>query len=96
MRSVVVAVLGLAIGVAAVFLTLPAGLLWATRNADRQVIAVRKSADLPAAVRLVGPPGILSVDPKHPSDQPSFQAVASYSRYRRYGSGFFVASFRQR
>ena len=66
--TAILAVLGFALSVAAVFLLLPAGLFWATLNADAQVVAVRNLPDLPP-VRVVGAPQVLNVDPKHRTEQ---------------------------
>jgi hypothetical protein len=71
MRSVIVAAIGFAVGVAVISL-LPSGFYWATRNADAQVVAVRKLADLPA-VRVEGATDALNIDPKHRGGQLTFK-----------------------
>src|SRR5262249_17420109 len=72
MRSAIVAAIGFVAG-AAVISLLPTGMFWATQNADAQVVEVRKLADLPAS-RVVGPPLVLNVDPKHRGgDRPMFK-----------------------
>jgi hypothetical protein len=71
MRSTIVAAIGFLAGAAVVSL-LPSGFYWATRNADAQVVAVRKLVDLPA-VRVTGVADVLDVDPKHRGRQIIFK-----------------------
>lgn len=72
MPTAIIAVLGIALSVAAVFLLLPAGVLWATQNADARVIAVRNLGDLPST-RILRLTQVLNVDPKHRSARPIFK-----------------------
>jgi hypothetical protein len=70
--TIIIAVLGLAVSGAAAFLLVPAGIWWATKNAEAQVMAARKLGD-EHPVRLVSATQVPNVDPKNRSERPTFK-----------------------